>query len=122
MLFVSGCFCFVFFFFFQAEDGIRDKLVTGVQTCALPISPASKEAGEPDHAGNPGGHSVWYGWTATNATPATFETTGSSFDTLLAIYTGASVGALTEVASNNDIFGTNRWSRAKFTPVAGTTY
>src|SRR2546425_4454372 len=30
------CVC-CFFFFFQAEDGIRDKLVTGVQTCALPI-------------------------------------------------------------------------------------
>src|SRR5437867_10338091 len=30
-------FCF-FFFFFQAEDGIRDRTVTGVQTCALPIS------------------------------------------------------------------------------------
>src|SRR3990170_8612119 len=29
-----GCVCF---FFFQAEDGIRDDLVTGVQTCALPI-------------------------------------------------------------------------------------
>src|SRR5205823_10294324 len=29
------------FFFFQAEDGIRDKLVTGVQTCALPISVVS---------------------------------------------------------------------------------
>src|SRR6266404_1782223 len=28
----------LFDFFFQAEDGIRDKLVTGVQTCALPIS------------------------------------------------------------------------------------
>ena len=28
----------IFVFFFQAEDGIRDKLVTGVQTCALPIS------------------------------------------------------------------------------------
>src|SRR2546425_3164978 len=28
----------ILFFFFQAEDGIRDKLVTGVQTCALPIS------------------------------------------------------------------------------------
>src|SRR5699024_11421053 len=27
-----------FFFFFQAEDGIRDRNVTGVQTCALPIS------------------------------------------------------------------------------------
>src|SRR5687768_17691612 len=32
-------FCFFsFFFFFQAEDGIRDVAVTGVQTCALPIS------------------------------------------------------------------------------------
>src|SRR5437016_7916018 len=30
----------VFFFFFQAEDGIRDWSVTGVQTCALPISTA----------------------------------------------------------------------------------
>jgi len=30
----------VYFFFFQAEDGIRDDLVTGVQTCALPISPS----------------------------------------------------------------------------------
>src|SRR5207248_8134760 len=28
------------FFFFQAEDGIRDRTVTGVQTCALPISRA----------------------------------------------------------------------------------
>src|SRR5699024_11451905 len=29
--------CLLFFFFFQAEDGIRDRNVTGVQTCALPI-------------------------------------------------------------------------------------
>src|SRR5687767_15472840 len=38
---------FYFFFFFQAEDGIRDKLVTGVQTCALPILlrvPGTREA------------------------------------------------------------------------------
>src|SRR2546421_9032981 len=32
-----------FFFFFQAEDGIRDLIVTGVQTCALPISVAFAE-------------------------------------------------------------------------------
>src|SRR5258708_29577146 len=45
MLFGSNCYtrliiicCLFFFFFFQAEDGIRDDLVTGVQTCALPIS------------------------------------------------------------------------------------
>src|SRR5206468_9764262 len=30
-----------YFFFFQAEDGIRDLIVTGVQTCALPISSSS---------------------------------------------------------------------------------
>src|SRR2546427_8583657 len=34
-VYVSTC---CFFFFFQAEDGIRDLTVTGVQTCALPIS------------------------------------------------------------------------------------
>src|SRR3989441_11178887 len=33
------------FFFFQAEDGIRDKLVTGVQTCALPIYSANAAHG-----------------------------------------------------------------------------
>src|SRR5207302_6267165 len=36
LFFLFLCF-FVFFFFFQAEDGIRDFHVTGVQTCALPI-------------------------------------------------------------------------------------
>src|SRR5476651_2224014 len=35
---------FVVFFFFQAEDGIRDIGVTGVQTCALPIYNAVREA------------------------------------------------------------------------------
>src|SRR2546425_9437761 len=40
-------FHFFFFFFFQAEDGIRDKLVTGVQTCALPIFPVPRLAASP---------------------------------------------------------------------------
>src|SRR3989440_9407065 len=34
---VIACVFYAFFFFFQAEDGIRDLIVTGVQTCALPI-------------------------------------------------------------------------------------
>src|SRR2546425_76037 len=39
-------------FFFQAEDGIRDKLVTGVQTCALPISRrGNSAAAEPEPGG-----------------------------------------------------------------------
>src|SRR5690349_24097278 len=43
--------CFFIFFFFQAEDGIRDLYVTGVQTCALPIyddeEPARRIAVQP---------------------------------------------------------------------------
>src|SRR2546422_7776097 len=39
---VSVFYCF--FFFFQAEDGIRDVAVTGVQTCALPISTSPSSA------------------------------------------------------------------------------
>src|SRR5438034_4672442 len=35
--FTFHCFFCFFFFFFQAEDGIRDHCLTGVQTCALPI-------------------------------------------------------------------------------------
>src|SRR6266853_6559367 len=37
---------FFFFFFFQAEDGIRDLTVTGVQTCALPILRSGNAGGE----------------------------------------------------------------------------
>ncbi len=84
---------------------------------------ASKEAGEPDHGGNFGGKSLWYSWTAHDNTVVTFETVGSGFDTLLAIYTGNSVNSLLLVASNDDIAGsTNRQSRVTFTPVSGTTY
>src|SRR5205823_8101466 len=44
-------------FFFQAEDGIRDKLVTGVQTCALPISePTRTYTRHSRESANPGPH------------------------------------------------------------------
>src|SRR6266851_8080423 len=38
-------YCSAFFVFFQAEDGIRDRDVTGVQTCALPISLCTGRSG-----------------------------------------------------------------------------
>src|SRR2546430_6270075 len=41
--------CVVWFFFFQAEDGIRDLTVTGVQTCALPILLSATEVCEATH-------------------------------------------------------------------------
>ena len=82
---------------------------------------ATKEPGEPDHAGNPGGASVWYKWVAPNTSTYTFNTIGSSFDTLLAVYTGDDVADLTEVASDDD-FGTSVQSSVVFNTTFGTTY
>ena len=63
---------------------------------------ATKEGGEPSHAGNSGGKSVWYSWTATMTGVLHVSTQGSNFDTLLGVYQGSSVGALTSLASNDD--------------------
>src|SRR3712207_7584412 len=52
--------CVVFFFFFQAEDGIRDIGVTGVQTCALPILlPSTTDRATPDHTPVRSGTASW---------------------------------------------------------------
>ena len=82
---------------------------------------ATKEPGEPLHAGNTGGKSVWWTWTATSAGPVRIATTGSDFDTTLGVYTGTSVGTLTLIASDDDSGG---WpaSAVTFTAVAGTVY
>ena len=56
---------------------------------------ATKEAGEPNHAGNSGGASVWYQWVAPSDGALTVDTRTSPFDTLLAVYTGTAVNALT---------------------------
>lgn len=81
---------------------------------------ATKEPGEPDHAGNAGGRSVWYRWTAPSDGLATFETCGSDFDTLLAVYTGATVASLHQVGANDDACGSG--SRVVFPAAAGATY
>jgi len=83
---------------------------------------ATKELGEPNHAGDPGGASVWFKWTAPSGSPVTLDTALSGFDTLLGVYTGNSVGALTLIAGNNDMNANSTRSRLTFTPVAGTTY
>jgi hypothetical protein len=63
---------------------------------------ATRETGEPYHGGNSGGASVWWSWKAPSAGTVTISTAGSGFDTVLGVYTGSSVSALTEVASDDD--------------------
>ena len=83
---------------------------------------ASKEPYERAHAGEVGGHSVWYRWTAPASGPVDFNTLGSDFNTTLAVYTGGSVTNLTPIASNNDDVGGVFTSRVDFDAVAGTAY
>ncbi len=63
---------------------------------------ASRELDEPNHAGKPGGKSVWYKWTAPVTGIATFGTRGSTFDTLLAVYEGTALSNLQAVAFDED--------------------
>jgi Divergent InlB B-repeat domain len=92
---------------------------------------ASKQAGEPDHAEDPGGHSVWYSWTPTASEPVRIYTCSSftAFDSVLAVYTGSEVGALAEVASNDEAADPLAFpgcadsnSEVTIDAVAGTTY
>jgi Calx-beta domain-containing protein len=90
---------------------------------------ATKEPGEPTNPPNTGGgKSVWYNWTAPGTGQATFDTNGSNYDTILAVYTGTSVNALTHITSNDDIDPLtapeprNIQSRVTFSATAGTNY
>lgn len=61
---------------------------------------ASKQAGEPDHAGDPGGASVWFTWTAPATGSVRLSVQGNRFDPLLAVYAGSGLDALTPLTSS----------------------
>ena len=76
---------------------------------------ATAESGEPSHASFPASHSLWYKWVAPQDGEVALDTIGSSFDTVLAVYTGNSVSTLSQVAANDDLYPTF------FTPGSGNT-
>jgi acid phosphatase type 7 len=82
---------------------------------------ATKQSGEPPIAGNVGGASVWWIWTPSTSGPATVNTFGSDFDTLLAVYTGDSLIRLTVVAQNDDDAFTLQ-SSVQFNATTGVLY
>jgi hypothetical protein len=63
---------------------------------------ATKQPGEPDHAGNPGGHSVWFEWTAPETGSVQLLACQNNFPTLLAVYMGSELTDLTPVASGTN--------------------
>ena len=104
-----------------ANDNFADawSLASYISTTNGTTVGATKEAGEPNHAGNAGGHSLWYRWTPPFSGIVTFNTFGSSFDTLLAVYTNAP--SLVSIVSNDDA-GSSSQSRVNFRAFFGETY
>jgi hypothetical protein len=82
---------------------------------------ASTEVGEPSPGFIPGGASVWVQWMAPANGLATFSTAGSSFDTLLAVYTGSNVDNLVPLTFDDDSAG-YLCSSVQFNATAGTAY
>ncbi len=81
--------------------------------------------GEPNHAGLPAAVSVWYQWTAPADGQVEFDTFGSGFDSVLAVYTGINLSTLNYVTANDDANPQNPFtgpSGVKFNAREGTTY
>jgi hypothetical protein len=86
---------------------------------------ATLQTGEPNHAGQtgPSGRSVWYSYTPSATGALTVDTctgTGTGFDSLIGVYTGAAVDGLTERASDDDGCGNN--ATVSVPVISGTAY
>ena len=93
----------------QTNDNFANRLaLSGPAPVALSNNLlATREAGEPDHAGAAAGRSLWYTWTAPTTGTVNVSTyyTGTGAPTMraLALYTGSSLSSLSEVASSNNL-------------------
>ncbi len=105
------------------DDFVNAEWLAGTEGMVMGTnSLASVQPGEPRHAGNPGGSSLWWKWKAPVDGSLLVSTEGSSFDTLLAAYTGTLVNALTPVAFNDDAFEASGFSKVQFPVRAQTLY
>ena len=82
---------------------------------------ATSEASEPNHAGSLS-HSVWWSWTSSENTTVTISTSGSDYDTVLAVYTGTSISTLALVAQNDDGDSIGLQSSVRIPVSSETTY
>lgn len=109
----------------QAQnDNFADalQLVGDFGTVDVDSGTYTAEPGEPSHAGRPPGESAWFKWTASTDGLVQFDTYGSAFDTVLAVYTGSRVDQLHFVVANDDEGGTIGPSLVRFNAKRGQTY
>ena len=107
-----------------ANDAFAKRItLSGVSGGTLGYSVlASKENGEPLHAGNSGGASVWWKWISPGEGQVSLDTHTSVIDTLLGVYTGSAVNSLALVAANDDDGSPNFNSGVLFQAHAGVEY
>jgi alpha-tubulin suppressor-like RCC1 family protein len=82
---------------------------------------ATAESGEPAHADQTASKSVWWSWTAPQSGRVNLDTFGSAFDTVLAVYTGTSLGSLKAIAFNDESSAEDT-SEVSFVVVGGVSY
>lgn len=84
---------------------------------------ATRETGEPRHtAAWAGDHTVWYSWTAPNTGDWSIDTCQSNIDSILAVYTGGQLDALTKLKEDNNGCSSGFGSKLTFRATAGATY
>ena len=109
-----------------ANDRFANRaLIAGSQTNVSASNVgASREPAEPLHAHVLGANSVWWTWTAPSSGGLTLTTEGSSFDTVVGVYTGSSISNLAFVAANDDDYlsETSALSRVTCNVTGGTAY
>ncbi|MBI5693427.1 MAG: S8 family serine peptidase [Verrucomicrobia bacterium] len=103
------------------DDFAERSRLSGPNITARNSNVGATAEAEPAIAGQASLASLWWEWTPTSSGLVRVSTTGSSYDTLLAVYTGTSVASLVPVAANDDEPGQTT-SRLEFTAQAGTTY
>ncbi|MEM9608136.1 MAG: S8 family serine peptidase [Actinomycetota bacterium] len=103
----------------QDDFAGRLRLTNGQGLVAASNVGTDKEPGEPNHAGNAGGSSIWWEVVPPVGGELIVSTVGSSFDTTIAAYRGSRVDALTTLASNDDVVAGELWSIATVPVTAG---
>jgi outer membrane protein assembly factor BamB len=105
------------------DDFVQRAVFVGeTGTARSAVQSSTREAGEPVHAGVAGNGSLWWTWTAPRSGSVTIDTSASAFDTLLAVYTGSALNALTLVIGNDDESSSVTTSKVTFNATAGTSY
>jgi hypothetical protein len=109
---------------YLAPEGLtpaNDFFADRISLSGTNVSVTAHNMGATTTVNEPGDQCVWWSWTAPRTGAILVDTEGSSFNTVLHVYTGSALGSLTEVAYDDDM-GTGQSSKLETYVTAGTTY